>query len=87
MREWLFGKIWPSTPEKEPEIPQMQIQDDLPVPDAQSVSEKVLQTSKKARKRPMAALEPRGKSEIKKKTPLRLLDWNVHIVWTNKYLL
>ena len=65
---------WPSTPEKEPAIPQMQIQDDLPEPGAQSVSEKVFQTSKKARKRPMAALEPRGKSERKKKTPLRLLD-------------
>ena len=45
------------------------------------VSEKVFQTSKKARKRPMAALEPRGKSERKKKTPLRLLDWNVHILF------
>ena len=72
---------WPSTPEKEPAIPQMQIQDDLPEPGAQSVSEKVFQTSKKARKRPMAALEPRGKSERKKKTPLRLLDWNVHILF------
>ena len=41
---------------------------------AQKVSEKVFQTSKKARKRLMAALEPRGKSERKKKTPLRLLD-------------
>ena len=36
---------WPSTPEKEPAIPQMQIQDDLPEPGAQSVSEKVFQTS------------------------------------------
>ena len=65
---------WPSSHEQQPEIPPMHIQDELPDPEAPLHKEKMVETTKKAKKRPMAALEPRGKSERKKKTPLRLLD-------------